>query len=182
MIVCDLDIQRVATGPGEADPPLFIDANAVVAFAVAVKQLELIGRWDRQILQVVRSVQLLQLHTWREDFARLMTEQGIAANAVPRVIRGRNTAQTRDALYRTLQPGASNVVRERVTDIATLLMLTDSSHNPARVKLLELMVLSELNVPPIEESAVEAVDGAPAMSCSGPILVASLPVDINCCF
>ena len=30
------------------------------------------------------------LRDWREDFARLMREQGIAANATPRAIRGEN--------------------------------------------------------------------------------------------
>ena len=31
-----------------------------------------------------------RLRDWREDFARLMREQGIAANATPRAIRGEN--------------------------------------------------------------------------------------------
>jgi hypothetical protein len=47
-----------------------------------------------------------------------MREQGIAANATPRMIRGRNRGKTRDAIYRARQRGASNLVRERVTDIA----------------------------------------------------------------
>jgi hypothetical protein len=38
------------------------------------------------------------LRGWREDFARLMREQGIAANANPRVVRGRNKGKTHDAL------------------------------------------------------------------------------------
>ena len=77
------------------------------------------------------------LRAWREDFARLMRGQGIAANATPRVIRGRNKGKTRDAIYRARQRGASNVVRERVTDIAKQLILTGSFHDPARAKLLE---------------------------------------------
>ena len=77
------------------------------------------------------------LRAWREDFARLMREQGIATNATPRVIRGRNKEKTRDAIYRARQRGASNVVRERVTDIAKQLILTGSFHDPARAKLLE---------------------------------------------
>jgi hypothetical protein len=78
------------------------------------------------------------LRAWREDFARLMREQGIAANATPREIRGRNKGKIRDAIYRARQRGASNVVRERVTDIAKQLMLTGSFHDPARAKLLEI--------------------------------------------
>jgi type IV secretory pathway VirD2 relaxase len=38
------------------------------------------------------------LRAWRDDFARLMREQGVAANATPRVIRGRNKGKTRDAI------------------------------------------------------------------------------------
>jgi hypothetical protein len=62
VIVRDFDIQCVATEPGEANAPLLIDADAVVAFSIALEELELIGHRDRQILEVVCSVQLLQLH------------------------------------------------------------------------------------------------------------------------
>jgi hypothetical protein len=47
VMVRDLDIQRVTIERGEADPPLLIDANAVVAFAVAVEKLKLIRDGDR---------------------------------------------------------------------------------------------------------------------------------------
>jgi hypothetical protein len=50
-----------------------------------------------------------KLRQWREDFARLMREQGIAANATPRAIRGRSKGKTRDAIYRAQQRGASTV-------------------------------------------------------------------------
>ena len=36
------------------------------------------------------------LREWREDFARTMREQGIAANATSRVVRGRNKGKARD--------------------------------------------------------------------------------------
>jgi hypothetical protein len=77
------------------------------------------------------------LRAWREDFARLMREQGIAANATPRAARGCNKGETRDAIYRARQRGASTVVRERVTAIAKQRMLTGSFHDPARQTLLE---------------------------------------------
>jgi len=76
------------------------------------------------------------LRTWREDFARLMREQGIAANATPRAIRGRNKGKTRDAIYRAQHRGVSTAVRQRVTDVAKQLV-TRSFHDPARSKLLE---------------------------------------------
>ncbi len=77
------------------------------------------------------------LRTWREDFARLMREQGIAANATPRVVRGRNKGKTRDAIVRAQQRGASNAVRERVTAVAKQLVQTGSFNDPARSKLLD---------------------------------------------
>ena len=77
------------------------------------------------------------LRTWREDFAQLMRDQGIAANATPRAVRGRNKGKTRDAIYRAQQRGASTAVRHRVTDVARKLMQTGSFHDPARARLLE---------------------------------------------
>jgi hypothetical protein len=77
------------------------------------------------------------LRSWREDFAQLMREQGIAANATPRVARGRNTGKTPDAIYRAQRRGVSRAVRDRVTNIAKELMQTGTFHDPARRRLLE---------------------------------------------
>ena len=77
------------------------------------------------------------LRAWREDFARLMREEGIAANATPRLLRGRNRGKTPDAIYRAQRRGTSSAVRDRVTGIAKQLMQTGSFHDPARSKLLE---------------------------------------------
>jgi hypothetical protein len=54
---------------------------------------------------------------WREDFAQLMREQGIAANATPRIARGRNTGRTRDARHRAQRRGASTALRADVMAI-----------------------------------------------------------------
>jgi len=77
------------------------------------------------------------LRTWREDFARLMREQGIAANATPRAVRGRNKGKTRDAIHRAQQRGASTVVRQRVTDVAKQLVRTGTVRDTARSDLFE---------------------------------------------
>ena len=47
------------------------------------------------------------LREWREDFARLMREQGIAASATPRVLRGKNTHKPRDEILRAHKHGDS---------------------------------------------------------------------------
>jgi hypothetical protein len=77
------------------------------------------------------------LRGWREDFARLMREQGIAANATPRFARGRNKGKTRDAIYRAQRQGGSTVVRERVTEVANHLGQTGSFGDPAHERLVE---------------------------------------------
>ena len=64
------------------------------------------------------------LRRWREDFARLMREQVIAANATPRAVRGRNNRKMPDPIYRAKQRGASTVVRRRVTEVAGQLQRT----------------------------------------------------------
>ena len=77
------------------------------------------------------------LRVWREDFARLLREQGIAANASPSVARGRTKRATSTAIYRSQQRGTSRVARERVTAIAEQLSLTGLLGDPSRSKLLE---------------------------------------------
>jgi Relaxase/Mobilisation nuclease domain len=76
------------------------------------------------------------LRGWREDFARLMRDQGIAANATPRALRGRNKGSTKDAVYRT-QPSRSHALRAQVHEIATELSKTGTVTDPARATLLK---------------------------------------------
>lgn len=61
MVIDDLDIERVAILPFEADAPLLIDADAVLASAVALECLELIRWGDHQIAQIRSAVEVLQL-------------------------------------------------------------------------------------------------------------------------
>jgi type IV secretion system T-DNA border endonuclease VirD2 len=66
-----------------------------------------------------------------------MREQGVAANATPRRVRGRNNGKTPDPIFRAKQRCASTVARQRVTEIARELARTGSFSDPARAKLLE---------------------------------------------
>src|SRR6185437_12850624 len=77
------------------------------------------------------------LREWREDFARTMREQGIAANATSRVIRGRSTGKTRDGAFRAQRRGNSTTIRVKVTRIATELAKNGRFSEPARAKLVE---------------------------------------------
>ena len=76
------------------------------------------------------------LRQWREDFAQAMREQGVEANATPRVVRGRNKGKTPDAIYRAQQRGDSRAVRERVTSVVQELTRTRTIRDPARTRLL----------------------------------------------
>ena len=79
----------------------------------------------------------LLLREWREDFARMMRDQGIEANATSRVVRGRNKASIKDSIYRAQQYGKSRAVRERVMAIAQELSQTGAVRDLARAKLIE---------------------------------------------
>lgn len=76
------------------------------------------------------------LREWRQDFARMMRDQGIAANATPRVVRGRNKGRTKDSVYRT-KPSRSHALRTRVDDIAKELSQTGTIIDPARAPLVK---------------------------------------------
>lgn len=88
---------------------------------------------DGQRLHVDKAM----LRHWREDFARMMREQGVAANATPRVARGRNRGKTRDARYRAQRHGASRALRSTMTEIVKQLHETGAFRDPARPRLIE---------------------------------------------
>jgi type IV secretion system T-DNA border endonuclease VirD2 len=85
------------------------------------------------------------LREWREDFAQLMRDQGVAANATPRQIRGRNRRKDSDAIYRAQRRGASHTLREQVTAVARELARTGTITDPAHAGLLKtrMAVLSQ---------------------------------------
>ena len=77
------------------------------------------------------------LRDWREDFAQLMREQGIAANATPRALRGENTKKRREGIFKAQRYGKSTAMRDRMIEIATELSRTGAVEDPARSRLLE---------------------------------------------
>jgi hypothetical protein len=76
------------------------------------------------------------LREWREDFARMMRGQGVAANATPGVLRGRSKAQKHDGRYRGRGNGTLSTMRKHVVEIAQKISRTGSVTDPARGKLL----------------------------------------------
>jgi hypothetical protein len=79
----------------------------------------------------------LLLREWRQDFARMMREQGIEANATSRVVRGRNKGNIKDSIYRAQQHGESTAYRRRVMAIAQELSQTGAVRDPAHSRLVE---------------------------------------------
>ncbi len=77
------------------------------------------------------------LRGWREDFAQLMREQGIAANATPRAIRGGNKKTRREGIFKAQRYGKSTAMRDRVIGIAAELSRSGTVVDPARERLLE---------------------------------------------
>lgn len=77
------------------------------------------------------------LRAWREDFARLMREQGIAANATPRFVRGQNKRKAKWGGFRAQRHGTSTALRERVKDIAHELVQTGTILDPVGARLIE---------------------------------------------
>jgi hypothetical protein len=77
------------------------------------------------------------LREWREDFARMMRDQGIAANATPRVVRGQSKRAVRDAAYRAKGRPSSTALREQIQSVATELSNTGTIRDPAHSRLAE---------------------------------------------
>jgi hypothetical protein len=77
------------------------------------------------------------LREWREDFARMMRDQGIAANATPRAVRGQGKKGMPAAAYQTRRHGRSHALRAQVDSIASELSRTGAVRDPAHNKLAE---------------------------------------------
>jgi hypothetical protein len=75
------------------------------------------------------------LRDWREDFARLMREQGIAANATPRAIRGVNKTKRQEGIFKAQHYGKSTVMRDRMIGVATELYRSGTVEGPAAHRL-----------------------------------------------
>jgi hypothetical protein len=78
------------------------------------------------------------LREWREDFAQEMRNQGIAANATPRSVRGQTKGGAKDVFYRTQARGQSYALREKVDEVVHDLRNGKRAPDAARAGLLEI--------------------------------------------
>jgi len=89
VVVHDLNVVGIMAPPGEADAPLVIDANAVLAPAVALERVQLIARRGLQIFKQASPVKIQHLPPRRplegpESSERPVVEQGLRVRAPER--------------------------------------------------------------------------------------------------
>jgi hypothetical protein len=76
------------------------------------------------------------LREWRSEFSRHLCEQGIAANATPRYLRGETKPQKSDGIYRAALRGESTHMRERTERVAAELLSGHLRIEPGKTKLV----------------------------------------------
>jgi len=80
MIIHNLDVKRIFALPAEAEPPLVIDAEAVLAGAVSFQGFQPVAGRQHQVAQFPRAVQLRQLP---KGNALNLRRQSVVAPALP---------------------------------------------------------------------------------------------------
>src|SRR5579883_3398658 len=61
VVVDDFDISWSSGGPDEANPPLIVDSNTVLAGSISFQGLEAISRWHPKVVHIKRRVEQAQL-------------------------------------------------------------------------------------------------------------------------
>ena len=81
------------------------------------------------------NIRKVTLRWWRQEFARHLRDQGIAANSTERAARGETRTSMLDGIYRAAQRGASTHIRDRAERIASELRHGAGSFSNGRAKL-----------------------------------------------
>ena len=76
------------------------------------------------------------LREWREDFAGILRELGVAANATPAALRGKPKDRKKDGIYQALKRGQSTFMRRKVERVAEELQHGRLAPDPGKAKLL----------------------------------------------
>jgi Relaxase/Mobilisation nuclease domain len=77
------------------------------------------------------------LRAWRREFARHLRDQGIAANATERAVRGQTRTRKLDGIYRASQRGDSSHMRARATIVAAEVLKGSLRTQTGKARLLE---------------------------------------------
>ena len=84
------------------------------------------------------------LREWRREFARHLREQGIAANASERFVRGETKQHKLDGIYRASRRGASSYVRAQAETVARELSGGGVRAEPGKRRLIETRTAVQL--------------------------------------
>jgi hypothetical protein len=76
------------------------------------------------------------LREWRREFSRHLREQGVAANATERVVRGETRTSKRDGIYRAMRRGDSSHMRGRVREAAAVMGIGTGQAEYGKSKLV----------------------------------------------
>ena len=63
MVINDLGVERVSVRPFEADAPLLINADTVLALSIAFQRFQRIRRRSHEIARITGAIKILQLLT-----------------------------------------------------------------------------------------------------------------------
>jgi hypothetical protein len=77
------------------------------------------------------------LRDWRREFAWQLRDQGVAANATERAVRGRSPVSLKDGIYRAALRGDSRYVKARIARVHDQLRSGGLQPTPGKEKLLE---------------------------------------------
>lgn len=77
------------------------------------------------------------LREWRSEFARHLRDQGIAANATPRYLRGETKTRKSDGIYRAALRGESTHMRERADRVGAELLNGNLRVEPGKSKIIQ---------------------------------------------
>lgn len=77
------------------------------------------------------------LREWRREFARHLRDQGIAANATERAVRGQIRTHKTDGIYRATLRGDSSHTRVRAESVASEFLSGNSRVEPGKSQLIE---------------------------------------------
>jgi hypothetical protein len=94
VVVDDLDMVRSGGAPTEADAPLIVHSDAVLAGTVAGQSFEPVARWDSQVAEGLGGVKYQQLAQRRSLDGRIQTSRPFAAPDPFRVLVGERVEHT----------------------------------------------------------------------------------------
>jgi len=72
------------------------------------------------------------LRLWRQEFARHLRDEGIAANATDRAVRGESRTHKKDGIFRATQRGESTHTRARAESVAAEILRGDLRVEPGK--------------------------------------------------